>query len=56
LVYDITCKKSYLDAINNWYQEALQYGNKRIYFILVGNKIDLEEERAVSFQEAESFA
>jgi Ras-related protein Rab-2A len=55
LVFDITSEKSFENAIGNWYDEASQYGHKKMYFVLVGNKTDLETERKVSREEALSF-
>lgn len=52
LVYDVTNEKSFKNVITSWYEEAKQYGNKSLYFVLVGNKIDLEPNRKVSTEEA----
>lgn len=44
LVYDITNKQSF-DHVKNWYQEACNYGNSQMYFILLGNKCELNAQR-----------
>ena len=50
VVYDITRKETFDDAINFWFEDARkELGN--IPFVLVGNKIDLEEKREVSREE-----
>lgn len=50
LVYDITSKKSF-DNIESWITEFLNQGApqqpEKFPFVLVGNKIDREEEREV---------
>ena len=47
---------SFKNATTTWYEEAKQYGNKSLYFVLVGNKLDLNAQREVSFEEAQIFA
>ncbi len=47
LVYDVTSMDSF-EAIDDWMEEIQQYGRQFSTFILVGNKIDLNEERVVS--------
>ena len=55
MVYDITCRKSFED-IKVWLDEAKTYGNGSIYYVLIGNKCELDEEREVPTQEGASFA
>ena len=55
LIYDITNKDSF-DSIPNWMAEISDVKNNDIIFVLVGNKIDLEKQRAVSFEEGKKFA
>lgn len=55
LVYDITNKESF-NSLSRWIAEARNHGNKDITLTLVGNKNDLEENRAVSTEEAKAFA
>ena len=50
IVYDITRRESY-DHIKNWIDEV-EEKCPNIPIIIVGNKTDLEEERAVSHEEA----
>ena len=52
LLYDITKKDSF-DEINNYYsKEIRERCNKNIPVVLIGNKLDLENEREVSQEEA----
>ena len=53
LVYDITCRQSF-DNIQQWHQMVLNSADPA--FILVGNKVDLEDERAVTIDEGKKFA
>ncbi|OMJ72164.1 hypothetical protein SteCoe_29455 [Stentor coeruleus] len=55
LVYDITNRDSFV-SLSRWISEARAHGNKDITLILVGNKNDLEEQRVISTEEAQSFA
>ena len=50
IVFDVTRKESF-DHIENWINEV-EEKCPDIPIIIVGNKTDLEEERAVSFEEA----
>jgi Ras-related protein Rab-8A len=54
LVFDVTNKASFKN-IKKWYKEILD-GSKGITLILVGNKIDLIDQRVVSKEEGESLA
>ena len=55
LIYDITNSRSF-EALINWLEDVRQYGPDDINIIIVGNKIDLVNERDVSYQDANSFA
>lgn len=46
LVFDITRSSSFSN-VNNWYNTAVKYGLSGVPRILVGNKIDLKEERKI---------
>jgi len=46
LVYDNTRSSSFSN-VNNWYNSAVRYGLSGIPRILVGNKIDLKDERKI---------
>ncbi|MHA1829341.1 MAG: Rab family GTPase [Candidatus Heimdallarchaeaceae archaeon] len=54
LVFDITNKESFT-KLDYWY-DVLQNSIGNIPIIIVGNKLDLEETRSVTKQEAEEFA
>ncbi|NVM17543.1 MAG: GTP-binding protein [Candidatus Lokiarchaeota archaeon] len=50
IVYDVTRRETFDEAINFWFKDAQkELGN--IPFVLVGNKIDLEVDRAVTKEE-----
>uniref|UniRef100_A0A8C6RBX4 Ras-related protein Rab-21 n=1 Tax=Nannospalax galili TaxID=1026970 RepID=A0A8C6RBX4_NANGA len=55
LVYDIRDEDSF-QKVKNWVKELRKILGNEICLCIVGNKIDLEKERHVSFQEAESYA
>ena len=55
LVYDIT-KKSSFEHLQKWLDSVKENSSKNIKIILIGNKIDLEDKREVTFQEGEEFA
>lgn len=46
LVFDIT-RSSTFSNINNWYNTAVKYGLSGVPRLLVGNKIDLKDERKI---------
>ena len=51
LVYDVTSAQSF-ENIDKWYNEIKEKTNKDIKLILIGNKIDLKDERQVKTEEA----
>ena len=55
VVYDITNKDSFIHT-EHWVNETKDLKREDAIFVLVGNKIDLEEKRAVSNKEGEEFA
>ena len=55
LVYDITDRQSFQD-IDNWLGEIQAHANPNVAKLLIGNKCDLENERAVSAQEGREYA
>nr|KYP75734.1 Ras-related protein Rab11A [Cajanus cajan] len=55
LVYDITKRQSF-DHIPRWLEELRNHADKNIVIILIGNKSDLENQRAVSTEDAKEFA
>ena len=55
LVYDVTNRISFENVNKNWFSEIKKV-SPNISLILVGNKIDLENDRVVSTEEGESLA
>ncbi|KAK0604095.1 hypothetical protein LWI29_011898 [Acer saccharum] len=55
LVYDITRRQSF-DHIPRWLEELRSHADKNIVIILIGNKSDLEDARAVPTEDAKEFA
>ena len=55
VVYDITNKDSFVHT-EHWVNETKDLKRDDAIFVLVGNKIDLEEHRVVTKKEAEDFA
>ena len=53
--FDVTDKASFAN-VRNWVDSLNNHANKNAPRVLVGNKIDLEEERDVSREEAEKLA
>jgi len=50
LIFDVTNKRSF-ENLNSWVEEALNNVEQQIPFILVGNKIDLAENRVISSED-----
>ncbi|KAH8245560.1 hypothetical protein KR032_011995 [Drosophila birchii] len=55
LVYDITDQDSF-QKVKSWVRELRQMRGTEIALIIVGNKTDLEEQRAVEYAEALQYA
>ena len=55
VVYDITDRESF-NNVSTWVDECRKYGPSTISLVLVGNKIDLEDNRKIAFEEGEEFA
>jgi len=55
LVYDVTSKKSF-DNITNWLRNIEEHASEGVEKLLVGNKSDLEEKRAISEEEGQLLA
>ena len=55
VVYDISNKDSFIHT-DHWVNETKDLKREDAIFVLVGNKIDLEDKRAVSNKEASDFA
>lgn len=59
IIYDISDAESFNEATKNWYMEATSYletSSLNIPIILVGNKTDLDSDRAIHFKEAKEFS
>lgn len=55
IVFDITDRDSFED-IGKWVSEVKKNSNREVVKLLVGNKLDLQEERTVNKDEAERLA
>ena len=55
LIYDISNRDSF-DSLPKWLREVMDVKNSEAVFALIGNKIDLEKERKVTFEEGQKFA
>jgi len=55
LVYDITRRETF-EHLTGWLEDIREDGHPEVPLILIGNKCDLESERAVSYNEGDSFA
>ncbi|KYQ91442.1 Rab GTPase [Tieghemostelium lacteum] len=55
LVYDITRRDTF-NHLTCWLKDARSYAHSNMTIILIGNKSDLEQKRAVTYEEGEQFA
>ncbi|GBB90386.1 hypothetical protein RclHR1_17310002 [Rhizophagus clarus] len=56
LVYDVSNRETF-DQLDNWFNELSTYcTNKDVVKMIVGNKVDKEEQRVISRKEAEAYA
>lgn len=55
LVYDVTRRETFTN-LSIWLQDAREFASEEIVFILVGNKVDLEDKREVTTDEGAKFA
>ena len=55
ICYDIT-RRSTFDSLSAWLADARALGSPDLVAILVGNMLDKEEEREVSWEEGELFS
>ncbi|OCH84985.1 ras-domain-containing protein [Obba rivulosa] len=55
LVYDVANRESF-DALPRWYSELETYVSSSVVKIIVGNKVDKEFSRQVSYAEGQQFA
>ena len=47
-MYDVTCRESF-ENVAKWITETENYANEYMVLILIGNKVDLEEELSSNF-------
>nr|CAI44552.1 rab_A61 [Paramecium tetraurelia] len=55
IVYDITDRESF-DSVKMWMSEIDKYAQEDVIRMLVGNKCDVDDKRAVSYEEGEALA
>lgn len=55
IVYDVTNKNSFKD-IQDWINDCRKYSKNSILYVLIGNKIDLDNERIITYEEGEKYA
>lgn len=55
LVFDLTDQKSFNDLKNIWLNDVNDYAEKNIQIVIVGNKLDLIEERKVTESQVINF-
>ena len=55
VVYDISSRDSF-NNVSTWVEDCKNQSPKTIFMALVGNKSDLEDKRAVSYEEGKDFA
>lgn len=54
-MYDITRKSSF-DNLSIWYEDCKSQSPKTVVLILIGNKVDLEHSREVTYEQGSDFA
>ena len=55
LVYDITNKESFVN-LSDWIKDLTNVNKEEVIFAIVGNKIDLNQDRKVTLEEGTKFA
>ena len=55
IVYDITDRSSF-EHLKKWVDDVDKMANPNVCKLLVGNKVDLQSKRMVSFEEGQQFA
>ena len=55
MVYDVSHRKSF-DNLERWFTSIENNCDENVVVMLVGNKMDLEEKREVTVEEASRFA
>ncbi len=56
LVYDVTRSNTFETIDSKWLKDFKKYVKKEGTYILIGNKIDLKDERIVSTEEGKNYA
>ena len=55
IVYDITNQNSF-DSVKHWIEDVKNYADKDTHLVLVGNKIDLKDQRKISKEDGQNLA
>ena len=55
LVYDITRRETFTQ-LEKWLTEARENASENMVIMLIGNKVDLDHKRAVTYQDGSDFA
>jgi len=55
VVFDVTKRDSF-DSVRNWIEQLREHTEKNIVIVIVGNKIDLDKERVIDFNEHSALA
>eukprot|EP00598_Pedospumella_elongata_P001738 CAMPEP_0184970538 /NCGR_PEP_ID=MMETSP1098-20130426/2982_1 /TAXON_ID=89044 /ORGANISM="Spumella elongata, Strain CCAP 955/1" /LENGTH=206 /DNA_ID=CAMNT_0027492483 /DNA_START=88 /DNA_END=708 /DNA_ORIENTATION=- len=55
LVYDVTDRNSFI-SIRNWVAQIQMHADVNVNKILIGNKCDCQDQRAISYEEGEALA
>lgn len=55
LVYDITRRETFMQ-LEKWLNEARENASENMVIMLIGNKVDLDHKRAVTYEEGAEFA
>lgn len=55
LVFDLTDQKSFNDLNSTWLKDVKNYADKNVQILIVGNKLDLIEQRKVTESQAINF-
>ena len=55
IVYDITNQNSF-DSVKHWIEDVKNYAHKDTHLVLVGNKIDLKDQRKISKEDGQNLA
>ncbi|MFX0003004.1 MAG: Rab family GTPase [Promethearchaeota archaeon] len=55
-IYDITRHGTFQNIESKWLEDLNEYGEKKLFYILIGNKTDLQDYRVVSNEEGRTLA